>query len=207
MVNVTHKLSLMIKTVRISSSHLPAYLVANNKYQSPGAACLPAIVGVMLQPALLPGQTSECNLAPVAATLKRKFPSENLPPGMRIQKATLLFKLSDADKSSEVLKLLDFSNRPTSSLIPAIPKLPPNSPKSGQVSLTGKSRCDLSAEYYRNDHIIVQLQKRNALLRKELKRRETDELTKLRLQSADIERRFKEASDQLRVKERERWVI
>ena len=182
---------------------LPAYLVANNKYQAPGAACPPPIVGDMLQPSLLPGQTSERTLAPVAATLKRKSHSENLPPGMRLKKATYSSKSSDADKPAEVLKLLDFTNRSTTSLIPAIPKLPPNSPKSGQVSVTDKSRCELSAEYYRNDHIIVELQKRNALLRKELKRRETEELTKLRLQSADFERRFKEASDQLRVKERE----
>ena len=117
---------------------------------------------------------------------------------MRAKKATLSPASSDADKSSDVLKLLDFSNRPTSTLIPAIPKLPPNSPKSGQVSLTGKSRCDLSAEYYRNDHIIVSLQKRNVLLWKELKRRESDELNKLRLQTANLERKFKEASDQLR---------
>ena len=72
---------------------LPAYLVANNKYQAPGAACPPAIVGVMLQPALLPGQTSERTLAPVAATRKRKFLSENLPPGMRIKKATYIIRI------------------------------------------------------------------------------------------------------------------
>ena len=155
---------------------LPRVLVGNNRFVDPKGISPPSAIGKVIPPVLDANAPSAPYLSKTSQppTKKRKVEAESS---------------SDTDMNILTPSKINIT-------------LPNISPKSVMNNLSTRSKGDILKEFYKNEHYILALQKRNTILKKELKRLEMEEVQAARKKLFEQEDTIQGLRDELRKKDR-----
>ena len=148
---------------------LPRILVNNFKYIDPKDVMPPSCLGRVLEPSIPAGISSQPSLRPTHPSKTRVSSSISLPTGMKRKHVDPPIESYKIARTSSPLKPITIMNIAAPILPPSLPSLP------SSTKLDATPRVILLKEYIDNEKLVIQLRKRNEVLRKEIKRQEQAE--------------------------------